>query len=111
MIKRGDIVTYRLGAKFDKKAHPAVVIQSDYFADSYTLTLIPFTSTITENSDILRYKVYPTPTNQLQAISDAMIDKITTLPRQFVQGPYGHLDKDQMLAIKYRVITFLGLDE
>ncbi|WP_181706746.1 type II toxin-antitoxin system PemK/MazF family toxin [Chthonobacter rhizosphaerae] len=106
-MKRGDVVTVALQGDFGKP-RPAVVVQSDLFADAPTVTLAPFTSHL-RDADLIRHTVAPSDGNGLRAVSQAMIDKLSTLPRDKIGPVIGRLDPPDMEAINRLLAVFLGL--
>lgn len=76
-MKRGDIVTVSLSGDYGKP-RPALVIQSNNFMEHTSITVLPITSTIV-NAPLLRITFEPDDKNNLQKISQVMIDKIMTV--------------------------------
>ena len=60
-MKRGSLVTVALQGDFGKP-RPAVVIQSDFFADTATVTVLPLSSSLM-SAPLLRVDVQPEPAN------------------------------------------------
>ena len=106
-MKRGDIVTVAVQGDFGKP-RPALVVQSDLFADHATVTLLPVSSTIVD-SPLLRMTVEPTPANGLRLRSQIMIDKATTVLRAKVGHVVGRLDATGMVEVERLLALFLGL--
>lgn len=105
-MKRGDVVTAAFQGEHGKP-RPAVVLQSDLFAPTLTVTVVPLTSHIRE-ADFLRFTIRPSLTNGLLVDSQAMIDKIGTLSRPKLGRVVGRLDRTDMDAISLRLAVFLG---
>jgi len=53
--------------------------------------------------------VEPSPANGLQAISQIMIDKVTTVPLAKVRGTIGHADDALMIRVNRALALFLGI--
>ena len=106
-MRRGDLVSVSLPGDFGKP-RPALVIQSDYFADHASVTVLPLTSRL-RVAPLLRVTVDPDPANGLRAVSQVMIDKASTLLREKVQPAFGRLDADLMLQIDRVLALFLGI--
>ena len=107
-MKRGDLVTVSLSGAYGKP-RPALVIQSDLFAGHASVTLLPITSTCVQDASLLRLDVAPAPENGLRELSQVMIDKAHTLPREKVGTPFGRLDDGTMLEITRALSVFLGI--
>jgi len=107
-MKRGDLVTVSLPGAYGKP-RPAVVIQSDYFTEHSSVTLLPITSSIIDGAPFLRIDLKPEQGNGLNRPSQVMIDKAHTLPRDKVGTPFGVLDEQDMLAVTRALAVFLGI--
>ena len=105
-MKRGDIVVVSLPGDYGKP-RPALVIQSDLFADLPSVTILALTSHI-EPAPLLRVPVHPSPGNGLQKISHIMVDKAHTLARAKIGSVSGHLDDRTMLEVSRALAVFLG---
>ncbi len=106
-MKRGDLVSVSLPGTYGKP-RPALVIQSDLFADHSSVTVLPITSDLLD-APLLRISVPPLPANGLQKPSQVMIDQVHTLPRDTVSKPFGVLDQDLMREIDRSLVLFLGM--
>lgn len=105
-MRRGDVVTVALQGDFGKP-RLAVIVQSDLFEDIPTVTLVAFTSHL-QDAELLRHTVAPSAENGLKLVSQAMVDKLSTLPRAKVGAVVGRLDPVDMEAINQRLAVFLG---
>jgi mRNA interferase MazF len=90
------------------KPRPAVVIQSDLFADIPSLTVLPFTSEQLD-APLVRIPVDPSPATGLQLRSYIMVDKTYTMPRAKIGPPCGQLEDRTMLELNRALAVFLGL--
>ena len=106
-MRRGDLVSVSLAGDYGKP-RPALVIQSDYFSEHDSVTVLPLTSRLRE-APLLRVTVAPTPANGLRSVSQVMIDKASTLLRGKVQPAFGQLETDVMLQIERVLALFLGI--
>ncbi len=106
-MKRGDLLTVALSGDFGKP-RPALVIQSDAFADADTVTVVLVTSTLID-APLLRPLIEPTPGNGLRVPSQIMIDKVMTVRRERLGEPFGQLDADAMLTVNRLLALFLGI--
>lgn len=106
-MRRGDLVTVALSGDFGKP-RPALVIQSDLFGDTATVTVLLVSGTLLE-TPLLRVPVMPTDDNGLRRPSQIQIDKIMTLRRNKVGAVIGRLDDDTMLSVTRSLTVFLGI--
>lgn len=105
-MRRGDLVAVALPGDYGK-ARPALVIQSDLFAEHPSITLLPVTSEL-RDAPLFRLRVEPSPENGLRKPSQIMVDKAHTLPREKVGVPFGRLDDGTMVSVNRALALFLG---
>ena len=106
-LKRGDLITVSLPGD-QGRPRPALVIQSDHFAELGALTILPITGTLTD-APLLRIPVEPSPQNGLLKRSDIMVDKPQTPPGTRLGPVIGHLEDTVMVAVSRSLAVFLGL--
>ncbi len=106
-MRRGDLVTVVLQGDYGKP-RPALVIQSDLFDQHPSLTILPVTSSLHDNTPLFRLRVEPSAGNGLRKPSDIMVDKAQTVPREKLGAPFGRLDDGPMLAVTRALALFLG---
>jgi mRNA interferase MazF len=106
-MKRGDIVTAVLPSELGKP-RPVLILQSDYFADLESVTVIPLTSVI-KDAPLLRLTIEPSQLTGLRKPSQLMIDKISTIRRSRLGGAIGSVDSRTMVRVKRAVALFVGL--
>ena len=104
---RGDLVTIALQGDFGKP-RPALVIQSNFFFDHPSITILPITSEIRE-TPLFRFLIEPSQENGLFKNSQVMIDKIQTVSTEKVSKPFGSITEAQLLEINRLLALFLGL--
>ncbi len=106
MIRRGDIVTVAPPGDYGKP-RPAVVVQTDLLIelnlDSVVLCLM---SSMLVDVPLFRIRIEPTSLNNLEKISEIMIDKILTVQRGKISEPIGRLNPEQLLKLN-RTLTFV----
>jgi mRNA interferase MazF len=107
-LKRGDVVIIATGGGFGGRPRPAVVVQSDEFADIPTLVVAPFTS-ILSDAPVLRLRFQPENGNGLRETSDLMTDILVTARRDQVGEVIGALSAEGMARIDRALLVFLGL--
>jgi mRNA interferase MazF len=106
-VKRGDLVTVAMPGDFGKP-RPALVIQSDQFSETGTLTVLLVSGTLVD-APLIRPTVQPTPGNGLRKASQVMVDKAMSVKRERLGGAFGALDDEAMLAVTRSLAVFLGI--
>jgi mRNA interferase MazF len=106
VIKRGDLVTVALQGDYGKP-RPALVIQSDLFAEHPSVTLLPVTSEL-RDTPLFRIPVEPSAENNLRSPSQVMVDKAQAISREKIGESFGRLDDATMLAVNRALALFLG---
>jgi mRNA interferase MazF len=107
-VKRGEIVTVPLPGDYGKP-RPAVVVQADLFNETHaSVTVAPVTSTLV-NAPLFRLAVEPSPRNGLRALSQVMIDKLTTVRRDRIGGTIGDLEPDTLTRVNRALALWLGI--
>ena len=105
-VRRGDLVTVAVAGDFGKP-RPALVIQSDRFDTTATVTVLLVASSLVE-APLIRLTVEPSASNGLRERSQVMVDKAMTVKRDRLGAPFGRLDDDAMLAVSRALVLFLG---
>lgn len=105
-MKRGDLVTVAMPGDFGKP-RPALIVQSDHFDKTSTITLLPVSSARVD-IPLLRVDIDPTARNNLRKPSQIHVDKVTSVRREKVGGVFGQIEDDQMLAVTRSLTLFLG---
>ena len=106
-MKRGDLVTIALPGDFGK-SRPALIIQSDQFAQTGTVTVLLVSGMLVE-APLLRTTIEPTPTNGLRQTSQVMVDKAMSVKRDKVGSIIGRLDAEAMLAVTRALAVFFAI--
>lgn len=106
-MKRGDFVTIAINGDFGKP-RPALIIQSDHFNESDTVTVLLVSSTIV-NSPLFRIDVYPDEKNNIQKKSQIMVDKSMTIKREKIGFIFGIANEKTMLEVGRSLALFLGI--
>ena len=106
-MKRGDIVTVAVSGDYGKP-RPAVVIQSDRAMETDSVLVCLVTSTL-RDAPIFRLTIEPTPQNGLQRTSQAMIEKITAVPRAKCGSVIGRLDQETRLILDQMLTVIVGI--
>ena len=103
---RGDLVIAAMQGDHGKP-RPALVIQSDLF-ELETVTVLPLVSSQLVPA-LTRIDIEPTPANGLQAVSQIVVHRPSTLRRDKVGRVIGRADDATMLAVTRALTVFLGL--
>ncbi|MGF7190646.1 mRNA interferase MazF [Robbsia andropogonis] len=106
-MKRGSIVTIALQGDFGK-ARPALVIQSDLFAQHPSVAVMALSSEIID-APLLRVMVQPSAENGLRMQSQIVVDKIFTVRRKKIGAVIGQLEDDVLMAVNRSLLVFLGV--
>ena len=106
-MKRGAIVTVAASG-YAGKPRPAVILQSDAFDGTDSVTVCLLTTTAVD-APLIRLPIEPSPSNGLQQPSWLMIDKIVTVRRSQVDQRIGELAAQDMVRLNRAVLVFLGL--
>ena len=105
-MRRGDLVTIALPGDYGKP-RPALVIQSDLFAEHPSVTVLPVTSEL-RDTPLFRLTLQTSADNGLRATSQVMIDKAQTVPRGKIGETFGRVDDATLLSINRALAVFLG---
>ena len=106
-MKRGDLVPVAMSGDFGKP-RPALVIQSNRFEDTGTVTVLLVSGTLVD-APLIRLTVQPTPENGLRQASQVMVDKAMSVKRGKLGPPFGRLDDETMLSVTRSLAVFLGM--
>jgi mRNA interferase MazF len=106
-VNRGDLVTIAMPGDFGKP-RPALVIQSDQFDQTATVTVLLVTGTLVD-APLIRTTIEPTTTNGLRKRSQVMVDKAMSVKRDKIGATMGHLDAEAMLAVTRALAVFFAI--
>ncbi len=106
-VKRGHLVTVVLPGAYGKP-RPALVIQSDLFDPHPSVTVLPVTTEL-RDCPLFRITLEPDKHNGLQAISQVMVDKAQSIPREKIGRVIGRVDDALLLEVNRSLMVFLGL--
>jgi mRNA interferase MazF len=92
-----------------RELRPALLIQADVFNDIHgSITVVPLTSTIID-APLFRITLDPSRQNGLNRVSQIMVDKVVTLPREKIGKRVGHLGKTLMIRVGRALCVWLGM--
>lgn len=89
------------------KPRPALVIQSDQFGGTASVTVLLLSGTLVD-APLIRLDVAPSPDNGLRERSRVMVDKAMTVKRDKLGESFGRLDDGTMVAVMRPLALFLG---
>lgn len=107
-MKRGEVWTVSGGPDYAGKLRPAVIIQSDVFSETDSITICPITSDDTD-LPLFRVEIEPADTNGLRLDSRVMVDKVMTVTRAKLGKRLGRLSDEQMMETGRLLSNFLAL--
>ncbi len=90
------------------KPRPALVVQTDAYAEHPSVTVLPLTSEL-HDAPLLRVTVEPGAGTGLRLRSQVMVDKATTIPRAKAGGRIGRVDEATLANVGRALAGFLGL--
>jgi mRNA interferase MazF len=107
-VRRGEIWTAAGGGSFAGKPRPIVILQSDLYSETASVTVCGLTTDPTDAPDF-RIIITPGVRNGLLQESRIMVDKIVTLRRSELGRRIGTLDHADIIRLDRAVVVFLGL--
>jgi len=108
-VKRGTIVVVSARGAYTGKPRPALVVQSDLFNPTHSsVTICPITSECVD-APLFRLTLPPGARTGLRTVSQVMIDKIVTVPRQAITAEVGECDAREVEAVDEGLRRWLGL--
>ncbi len=106
-MKRGDLVTISIPGDFGKP-RTALMIQSDQFDQTGTLTVLLISGTLVD-APLIRPTIESSTGNGPRKTSQVMVDKAMSVKRDRIGTPIGQLDSAAMLAVTRSLALFLGI--
>jgi len=107
-MRRGQFVTVAVSGDFGKP-RPALVVQTDLFAELPSVVICPLTTTLRSDADQFRLEVEPSPKNGLREASQIAIDKIMVAPVAKIGATIGEADDALLLRVNRALVLFLGV--
>ena len=108
-MKRGTIVVVAARGAYTGKPRPALVVQSDLFNPTHSsVTICPITSECVD-APLFRLTLPPGARTGLRAVSQVMIDKVVSVPRQAITAEVGECDPREVEAVDDGLRRWLGL--
>lgn len=106
-MKRGDLVTVALSGDYGKP-RPALVIQSDFLAETDSVLVCLLTTTLRE-APLYRLTLPAGAESGLREESQVMVDKIMAVRRGRCGAPIGRVDEAGMMALARLVALMVGV--
>ncbi|HUZ67950.1 MAG TPA: type II toxin-antitoxin system PemK/MazF family toxin [Beijerinckiaceae bacterium] len=107
-MRRGQFVTVAVTGDYGKP-RPALVVQSDLFAELPSVVICPLTTTLRGDADQFRLNVEPTAHNGLRQTSQIAIDKITVIPADKIGAAIGDADAALLVRVNRALALFLSV--
>jgi mRNA interferase MazF len=108
VMRRGQFVVVATTGDYGKP-RPALVVQSDLFAELPSVVICPLTSMLRDDADQFRLEVRPTTRNRLREVSQIAIDKITAIPAAKIGAVIGEADDALLLRVNRALALFLSI--
>jgi mRNA interferase MazF len=108
LVRRGQFVTVATSGDYGKP-RPALVVQSDLFAELPSVVICPLTTTLRDDADQFRLEVDPSKKNGLREVSQIAIDKITVVPVTKIGDVIGEANDALLLRVNRALALFLGI--
>jgi len=108
IVRHGQFVTVATSGDYGK-LRPALVVQSDLFAELPSVVICPLTTTIRIDADQFRLDVAPSRQNGLREFSQITIDKITVAPRAKIGEVIGMADDALLLRVNRALALSLSI--
>jgi mRNA interferase MazF len=105
-MKRGSVVTIALSGDYGKP-RPALVVQSNYFSEHPSVSILPITSELRQ-TPLFRIDAEPDENNGLRKHSQIMVDKIQSVPAEKIGQVIGVLDEATMMEVNRALALWLG---
>jgi mRNA interferase MazF len=91
------------------KPRPALVVQSELFAELPSVVICPLTTTLRNDADQFRLEVEPSERNGLREVSQIAIDKITVIPVAKIGSVIGEAADAFLLRVNRALALFLSI--
>ena len=106
-MKRGDLVTIALQGDLGKP-RPALIVQSELFAEHPSVVILPVTSEI-RDTPLFRITVEPNAENGLKVPSQIMVDKPQSVPAEKIGPSFGQVEQSTLVEVNRALAVFLGI--
>lgn len=94
---------------YTSNPRPAVVVQSDLFTATHaSVTICPVTADVTD-APLFRITVLPGSRSGLTQVSQVMVDKVVSVPREAIGRVIGQCDENEVAAVDDALRNWLAL--
>jgi mRNA interferase MazF len=108
-VTRGDIVIVASRGAYTSKPRPALVVQADaYNATHASVTLCPISSDMVD-APLFRVVLPAGPRTGLDVVSQVMVDKIVSVPRDAIGRSIGRVESTELDMIGTALRGWLSL--
>lgn len=108
-MTRGDVIVVATRGAYTSKPRPALVVQSDAFNPTHaSITICPITS---DRVDAPLFRV-PLPAGRrtgLTVLSQVMVDKVVSVPREAIGRTIGRTDSAELQAVERALQEWLSI--
>jgi mRNA interferase MazF len=109
-MKRGAIVVVAARGAYTGKPRPAVVVQSDLFNQTHaSITICPITTDCVD-APLFRLNLPPGSRTGLKRVSQIMVDKVVSVPRQSITEEIGECSAGELDTLDGGLRRWLQLD-
>jgi len=109
-VKRGEVWSAATGSGFGSKPRPVVIVQGAAFGNTPNV-IVALCNTAIGEPDEVRPRIQPDPENGLEAVSDATIDILVTVPRRKFGKRLGQLSEADQGRVFSALVVKLGFAE
>ncbi len=106
-MKRGEIWTAAASGAYTGKPRPVLILQTDLYAGTASVTVCGFTSDPTP-TDFIRPAIMPSVGNGLREPCRLMADKVTTISRSRLGRRVGALADGDLRQVERALMVFFG---
>ena len=109
-MQRGDIVVISSIGGINGKPRPLIVIQADILNDNlFTVIVAPLTTETRIESEGFRPIIRPTKNNNLNQISQVVLDRITTIHKKDINQLMGKISKKELSNLNAAISFVCGI--
>jgi mRNA interferase MazF len=108
-MTRGDVVVVATRGAYTSKPRPALVVQSDLFNETHaSVTICPITSDAID-APLFRIAIPPGTRTGLDVVSQIMVDKIVSVPREAIGQTIGRCEAGELELVDEALGRWLAL--
>lgn len=108
-MTRGDVVVVATRGAYTSKPRPALVVQSDLFNETHaSVTICPITADAID-APLFRIAIPPGTRTGLDVVSQIMVDKIVSVPREAIGQTIGRCEAGELESVDEALGRWLAL--